>query len=146
MAFSLKAKLGGGGGLQKLAAEPGTILRDKSISLSGPGAEQLVLALSGKFCVSGLALTRGPNSAAGDLIVRMIVDGEEVWNASLVLGAVGGTPQHLFMFGVTVTSLGSGTMSVSEPPFVVENSLQLFITLPAGTTTTTLQYCARPIK
>jgi len=146
MPISLKAGMGGGGGLPKLAPDTGDIFRDKRITLAALTTEQLALSLVGRFVVSGLSITRGANSAAGTMVIRLVADGETVWDSSFEAGGTSSMPNHLNIYGMTNVSLGSGTMSVPEPLFIVEESLQLFITFPAGTVAPTLQYGARPIQ
>jgi len=138
--------MGGGGGLPKLAPELDRIVNDRSISLvTSQTTEQLALQLSGKFAVSALGLQSGGSWPGGNIGLRLVVDGEVIWDSQIPSSATSAT-WTARIYGTPFMSFGN-VVTPQEFAFLCESSLQLFITVPSSTTATLkLLYNARPIK
>jgi hypothetical protein len=144
MPISLKAAQGGGG-LPKLAPELSRATKDQGISLALQTAEQQALSLTGKWAVSALGLNIAGTWPGGNIGVRMVIDGQTIWNSAVATNAASSSGAAYVLYGIP-TPRGTGASPHSpEFAFLVDSGLQLYITLPAGATAISLQYTARPI-
>lgn len=147
MPISLKAGMGGGGGLPKLAPDLSHLLANQTVALvTSQTTEQLALGLTGKFAISALALQTGNTWPAGNIGVRLVVDGETIWNGNITTAA--GNIITFRLHGLAFGNINTNYGYPQEFAFCCENSLQLYITVPPGASSTSLalNYNARPIK
>lgn len=148
MPISLKAGLGGGGGLPKLA--PGYSSNQRGISLDPAlDTEQQAVSLTGKWRVSAIGFRTGNSWPGGLIRLRLVVDGEVIWDNNISTYSGNG-----LIFPVYGSPDGFGTATSSsirydpDMPFMCDESLQFFVTLPAGASASTIyaHFAARPIQ
>ncbi len=148
MPISLKAGMGGGGGLPKLA--PGKSSAQRGISLNPAlDTEQQAVSLTGKWRVSSIGLRTGNSWPGGLIRLRLVIDGETIWDTNIST-----TSGNLLIFPVYGSPDGFGAATSSstrydpEQPFRCDESLQFFVTLPAGASASTIyaHFAARPIQ
>jgi len=149
MPIDLAKAVGSGGvGVPKLA--PGYSSAQRGISLNPTlDTEQQAVSLTGKWRVSSIGFRTGNSWPGGLIRLRLVIDGEVIWDNNIstssgngLIYLVYGSPDGFS------TATSSSVRYDPEQPFMCDESLQFFVTLPAGASASTIyaHFAARPIQ